>query len=162
MIHTLLVVLYVCSSYLINCQFVAKDISTALPNHSVAIASCVVFKRSLYADPLSSYPSAKQLSKFQVDRWHELGAHLGLTEDQLKRAKKRPQPTASVLIDAKINNIDLMWNKIVESLLRIGEYELAESICNEYGKLTLWYACDFTSDKDFVWAQASQTSTGDR
>ena len=29
----------------------------------------------------------------------------------------------------------MQWAQIVEALLRVGEYELAESICNEEGKL---------------------------
>ena len=92
----------------------------------------------MYTDPLSSYPSAELLSKLQVAQWRELGAHLGLSEDQLEDAEKSPQPTAAVLLAAKVKDINLRWNQIAESLLRVGEYDLAESICDKQGKLALW------------------------
>ena len=80
----------------------------------------------MYTDPLSSYPSAKLLSKLQVAQWRELGAHLGLTKDQLEDAEKSPQPTAAVLLVAKVRDINLKWNQIAEFLLRVGEYDLAD------------------------------------
>ena len=89
----------------------------------------------MHTDPLSSYPSVELLSKLQVAQWRELGAHLGLSEDQLEDAEKSPQPTAAVLLAAKVRDINLRWNKIAESLLHVGEYDLAESICNKQGKL---------------------------
>ena len=99
---------------------------------------CLALCPNMYTDPLSSYPSAELLSKLQVAQWRELGAHLGLSEDQLKDAEKSPQPTAAVLLAAKVRDINLRWNQIAESLLRVGEYDLAESICNKHGKLALW------------------------
>ena len=92
----------------------------------------------MHTDPLSSYPSAILLNKLQVAQWRELGAHLGLSDDQLEDAEKSPQPTAAVLLAAKVRDINLRWNKIAESLLRVGEYDLAESICNKQGKLAPW------------------------
>ena len=86
-----------------------------------------------HTDPLSSYPSAKQLSKLQVDRWREMGAHLGLTEDQLEEVKESLHPTTAVLLAAKVKDVDLKWNKIVGALRHVGEFKLAESICNELG-----------------------------
>ena len=102
--------------------------------HCYIVLHCV---QMMYTDPLSSYPSAELLSKLQVAQWRELGAHLGLTEGLLEDAEKSPQPTAAVLLAAKVRDINLRWNKIAMSLLRVGEYDLAESICNKYGKLAL-------------------------
>ena len=95
----------------------------------------------MYTDPLSSYPSTELLRELQVAQWRELGAHLGLSEDQLEDANKSPQPTAAVLLAAKVRDIDLKWNKIAESLLRVGEYDAAEGVCKEHGKLALWCVC---------------------
>ena len=86
-------------------------------------------------DPLATYPSATQLNDLQVNRWYELGVHLRLDKHQLEEAKKSPQPTASILMVAKGKDIDMQWTHIVEALLRVGEYELAKSICNKQGKL---------------------------
>ena len=61
--------------------------------------------------------------------------YLGLTKDQLEEAKKSPNPTASVLMAAKGRDIDMQWGHVVEALLRVGEYELAKSVCNEEGEL---------------------------
>ena len=114
----------------------------------------------MYTDPLSSYPSAELLSELHVAHWRELGAHLGLSEDQLEYAEKSQQPTAAVLLAAKVRDINLRWNQIAESLLRVGEYDLAESICNKQGKLPLWCVSSVsTSDCNTVWARACQTST---
>ena len=97
------------------------------------VHSCI-----LYTDPLAIYPSAKQLSNLQVDRWRELGIHLGLNKDQLEEAKKSPNPTASVLMAAKGRDIDIQWGQIVEALLRVGEYELAKNVCNKEGDLVIY------------------------
>ena len=86
-------------------------------------------------DPLATYPSAKQLNNLQTNQWYEVGIYLGLTKDQLEEAKKSPNPTASILMAAKGRDIDMQWSQIVEALLRVGEYELAKSICDEEGKL---------------------------
>ena len=120
--------LYVCSSVSVSSHL-------CLTLHCYIVSHCV---RLMYTDPLSSYPSAELLSKLQVAQWRELGAHLGLSEDQLEDAEKSPQPTAAVLLAAKVRDINLKWNQIAESLLRVGGYDLAESICNKYGKLALW------------------------
>ena len=84
-------------------------------------------------DPLTTYPSAKQLSQVRVDHWFKLGLLLGLAEDKLKNLKKSSQPTAATLLAAKVTNIDLNWKHIVESLLLVGEYQVAESVCSQQG-----------------------------
>ena len=71
--------------------------------------------------------------QLHCDQWHELGAHLGLTEDQLEEAKKGPHPTADILLAAKVRDIDLRWVHIVEALLHVGEYGVAEKIYKEQG-----------------------------
>ena len=58
------------------------------------------------AEPLSTYPSYKQLS-------------------QLKET----------FVAAKKDNIDFNWKDVSEGLLAIGEYELAERVCTEQGWL---------------------------
>ena len=88
------------------------------------------------ADPLSSYPSVKQMSKLSVHQWFELGLHLGLTEDELHSMEEGQNPTASTLVAAKVKNIELKWKDIVASLVRIGEYQQAERVCTEQGGLT--------------------------
>ena len=119
-----------------HCSF--SYFAPALFSNSWLQRLCTLY---LYTDPLSNYPSAKLLSKLQVDRWRELGAHLRLTEYQLENAKKSSQPTMAVLLAAKVRDINLKWNQIVESLLRVGEYELAKGICNKHGKLAFWCVC---------------------
>ena len=87
------------------------------------------------ADPLSSYPSVKQMSKLSVYQWFELGLHLGLTEDELHSMEEGQNHTASTLVAAKVKNIELKWKDIVASLVRIGEYQQAERVCTEQGGL---------------------------
>lgn len=48
---------------------------------------------------------------------------------------KHQNPTAAVLLAAKVKNIDLTWILIVGSLLEISEYKLTERICREQGWL---------------------------
>ena len=88
---------------------------------------------SVFADPLSSYPTAVQLNELKVEQWFNLGLKLGLTEYRLKTLKQSSQPTAATLLAAKVKNIDLNWRHIVESLLLVGEYLVAESVCNQQG-----------------------------
>ena len=85
--------------------------------------------------PLSGYPSANQLSQLQLDQWYKLGVHFRLTNVQLEEMKKSSNPTAAVLLAAKVKDINLKWIQLLEAFLRVGEYKLAESICNEQGKL---------------------------
>ena len=128
--------LYACLS---SGQSVAKSTKNLCTLYSPTPLQLTLFLHCAYfynyTDPLSSYPSVKLLRKLQVDRWCELGAHLGLTEDQLEDAKKSSHPIAAVLLAAKARDINLKWNQIVKSLLCVGEYEVAESICNEHCKL---------------------------
>ena len=88
-----------------------------------------------YVDPLSSYPTLEQLSQLEYNQWFQLGIRLGLGKDQLEAIKKSQHPTAATLQAAKIKNIDMLWKDIVEALLSIGEYELAESVCTQQGQL---------------------------
>ena len=93
----------------------------------------LVMMCSVCADPLSSYPTAKMLSQLKVDQWLKLGHHLNLTDEELESLKKSPHPTAATLITAKSKNIDVTWKDIAESLLHIGEYKLAETVCSQQG-----------------------------
>ena len=75
------------------------------------------------------------MNQLHADRWQELGAHFGLAKDQLEEAKKSLNPTAEVLLAAKVKDINLKWSNIVEALLRVEEYEVAKGIANEHGGL---------------------------
>ncbi len=88
-----------------------------------------------YVDPLSSYPTLEQLSRLECDQWLQLGVCLGLGNDQLETIKKSQHPTAATLRAAKVKNIDLQWKDIVEALVSIGEYKLAESVCTQQARL---------------------------
>ena len=72
-----------------------------------------------------------------MKQWFKLGIHLGLKEDQLKKSELSENPTGAVLIAAKVNNIDLNWKQVTEGLLAIWEYTLAESLCNDHGRLII-------------------------
>ncbi len=87
-----------------------------------------------YVDPLSSYPTLEQLSRLECDQWLQLGVRLGLDNDQLETIKKSQHPTAASLQAAKIKNIDMQWKDIVEALVNIREYTLAESVCTQQGQ----------------------------
>ena len=87
----------------------------------------------MHADPLSTYPTAKQLSELKVDQWFKLGLQLGLPEDQLESLKNSSQPTAATLLSVKAKNIDLKWKPIVECILLIGEYKAVEMLFVQQG-----------------------------
>ena len=89
--------------------------------------------RSVCADLLSSYPTAELLIQLKVDQWLKLGHHLNITDEELESLKKSPRPTAATLLAAKVKNIDIKWKDVVESLLHIGEYKLAETVCSQQG-----------------------------
>ncbi|XP_064387638.1 uncharacterized protein LOC135335896 isoform X2 [Halichondria panicea] len=99
-----------------------------------ALAQHVERFRPGLRDPLSSYPTLEQLSQLEYNQWFQLGIRLGLGKDQLETIKKNQHPTAATLQAAKIKNIDMLWKDIVEALLSIGEYELAESVCTQQGE----------------------------
>ncbi|XP_064387634.1 uncharacterized protein LOC135335894 isoform X2 [Halichondria panicea] len=99
-----------------------------------ALAQHVERFRPGLRDPLSSYPTLEQLSQLEYNQWFQLGIRLGLGKDQLEAIKKSQHPTAATLQAAKIKNIDMLWKDIVEALLSIGEYELAESVCTQQGE----------------------------
>ena len=61
-----------------------------------------------------------------------------MSEDHLESLKKNPQPTAATLLAAKVKNIDLKWKHIVESLLLVGEYEVANTVCSQQGWFVGW------------------------
>ncbi len=84
-------------------------------------------------DPLSSYPTLEQLSQLECDQWLQLGVRLGLGNDQLDTIKKSQHPTTETLQAAKLKNIDMQWKDIVEALVSIDEYKLAESVCSQQG-----------------------------
>ena len=86
-----------------------------------------------HTDPLSSYPSHRELSKLSVHQWVKLALHFGLSKDQIENIS--PNPPASTFIEAKVKQIDLNWQKIVEGLLTVGEYEVADRVCTEQGWL---------------------------
>ena len=85
-------------------------------------------------DPLPLYPTLEQLSQLECDQWFQLGVCLGLGNDQLETIKKSQHPTAATLQAAKIKNIEMQWKDIVEALVSIGEYKLAESVCTQQGQ----------------------------
>ncbi|XP_064387477.1 uncharacterized protein LOC135335830 isoform X4 [Halichondria panicea] len=85
-------------------------------------------------DPLPSYPTLEQLSQLECDQWLQLGVRLGLSNDQLETIKESQHPTAATLQAAKIKNIDMQWKDIVEALVSVGEYKLAESVCTQQGE----------------------------
>ncbi len=70
----------------------------------------------------------------ECDQWLQLGVHLGLGNDLLESIRKSQHPTAATLQAAKIKNIDMQWKDIVEALVSIGEYKLAESVCTQQGQ----------------------------
>ena len=87
-----------------------------------------------YVDPLSSYPTLEQLSQLECDQWLQLGVRFRLENDQLETIKKSQHPIAATLQAIKIKNIDMQWKDIVEALVSIGEYMLAESVCTQQGQ----------------------------
>ena len=93
------------------------------------------------SDPLTTFPSYEQLGQLRIEQWLKLGAHLHLSEDQLKTSELSNNPTGAVLIAAKINNLDLNWKQVVEGLVVILEYKLAESLCSEHGMLVCCFYC---------------------
>ncbi len=84
-----------------------------------------------YVDPLSSYPTLEQLSQLECDQWLQLDVRLRLENDQLETIKKSQHATLQA---AKIKNIDMQWKDIVEVLVSIGEYKLAERVCTQQGQ----------------------------
>ncbi len=76
----------------------------------------------------------EQLSQLECDQWFQLGVRLGLDNDQLETIKNSQHPTAATLQTAKIKNIDMQLKDIVEALVSIGEYKLAESVCTQQGQ----------------------------
>ena len=88
------------------------------------------------ADPLSTYPSYKELSQLKVDPWVRLAVHTKLSKDKIETIRRSGNPTAKIFIAAKKENLDFKWKDVLEGLLAIGEYELAERVCTEQGWLS--------------------------
>ena len=87
----------------------------------------------LCADPLSSYPSVKQLSELRVDEWSKLGLHLGLTKYEVGSTYKHENPRAAMFLAAKKKKTELKWKHVIEGLIEIGEFKLAASVCIAQG-----------------------------
>ena len=47
-------------------------------------------------------------------------------------------PSTETFLAAKVNNTELKWRDILEALLSIGEYKLADHVCSERGWLLSW------------------------
>ena len=97
------------------------------------ICQTFIFVCSVCAEPLSTYPTAKQLGELKFNHWFKTGLNLGLDKDELQSLKNSPQPSAATLLAAKVKNINLNWKHIVEGLLLAGENEVAESLCSRRG-----------------------------
>ena len=89
----------------------------------------------VYADPLSEYPSIKQLSEIVVDKWHELCGYFHLTEDEMECIRNSRFPSTETFLAAKVKNMDLKWKDILKALLSIDEHELAHCVFNKQGWL---------------------------
>ena len=68
-----------------------------------------------------------------MHQWVKLAIHFGLSKDQIETIRSSQNPTAETLIAAKKENIELKWKNVLESLLLVGEYELAEHVCTNQG-----------------------------
>ena len=89
----------------------------------------------LCAGPLSGYPSIKQLSEYQVTEWHKLGLYFHLSEDQMGHIRKSEYPSTETFLTAKVNNMEVKWKDVLEAILSIGEYQLADRVCSDRGWL---------------------------
>ena len=47
-------------------------------------------------------------------------------------------PSTETFLAAKVNNVELKWKDILEALLSIGEYQLADRVCSDRGWLLSW------------------------
>ena len=119
-----------------------------MPNSKHVCVSIADFNECcvLSADPLSTYPTAKQLSELNCNQWFRLGLQLNLAKDLLESLKESPEPTAATLIAAKVKNIDLNWKHVVESLLLVEEYKVVEIVCSQQG-LSVYIMCIFKRSK---------------
>ena len=70
-----------------------------------------------------------------MHQWEKLGSHFELMKDQIESIRRNESPSAATFIAAKVKNLELKWKNILEGLLSVGEYELAEHICIEQGWL---------------------------
>ena len=104
------------------------------------------------ADPLSTYPSYKQLimSQLKVDPWVRLAVHTKLSKDKIETIRRNRNPTGKIFIAAKKENLDFKWKDVLEGLLAIGEYELAERVCTEQGWLS--NSKCFNPSPSFTWS----------
>ena len=77
------------------------------------------------------------LSQLQVHQWVKLAVHFGLSKDQIEAIRSSQNHTAETFIAAKKENIGISWRDVIESLMAIGEYELAKRVCTEQGWLCI-------------------------
>ena len=47
-------------------------------------------------------------------------------------------PSTETFLAAKVNNMELKWKDILEAILSIGEYQLADRVCSNRGWLLSW------------------------
>ena len=86
----------------------------------------------LCSEPLSGYPSIKQLSEYQVKKWHDLSVPFHLSEEEMGHS------STETFLKAKVKNEELKWKDILEALLSIEEYQLAVRVYREQGWLLSW------------------------
>ena len=49
------------------------------------------------------------------------------------RIRNSPYPSTETFLAAKVNNMELKWKDILEALLSIAEYQLADRVCSDRG-----------------------------
>ena len=104
--------------------------------------SIITLSNILSAGPFSSFPSIKKLSELQVNKWYEMGLHLGVTKDEMERLRISRHPTTLTFLAAKTKNMELRWKDILQALLSVEEYELADHVCTKQGAWVITIAKD--------------------
>ena len=51
------------------------------------------------------------------------------------QTEKSRHPTTEIFLAAKIKNIELKWKDIIQALLKIEEYKVADDVCSDQGLL---------------------------
>ena len=49
--------------------------------------------------------------------------------------RTRKYPSTETFLAAKVNNMELKWKDVLEAILSIGEYQLADRVCSDRGWL---------------------------
>ena len=52
--------------------------------------------------------------------------------------RKSEYPSTETFLAAKVNNMELKWKDVLEAILSIGEYQLADRVCRHRGWLPSW------------------------